>query len=264
MKKLLGISLVAVLAVSPMMASAARDASVAVANYNFNGQVSTDVATTSYVKGAYESASDRIDALVTDTTVTGESHNYIANTGSVAENLTALDVAIKGIANQAGDYVTHTEGTATPVSGKTLQYVSADGQAVGANLGVLDNQVKINAEAISDETQARQTADTTLQQNIDAEETRATGVEADLQDQIDSLSGNMTGNFATQTGVAATVNAATATGTVQIAQTWGSDTTIPHTITSDVAVNGYVPGTGNGSGSGTGNGGESAGESSGN
>lgn len=260
MKKILGISLVAVLAATPLMASAARDASVAVANYNFNGQVSTDVATTSYVKGAYESASDRIDALVTDTTVTGESHNYIANTGSVAENLTALDVAIKGIANQAGDYVTHTEGTATPVSGETLQYVSADGTAVGANLGVLDNQVKINADAISNEAQARQNADTTLQQNITAETTRATGVETNLQNQINNLSGNMTGNFATQTGVAATVNAATASGSFQIAQTWGSDDTISKTITSDVSVDGYVAGTDNGSGSGTGNGGESTGD----
>ena len=69
MKKILGISLIAVLAVSPMMASAADgDRSVTPLNATMPESVSDELASTTYVQGAFATAAGKIDALITDTT----------------------------------------------------------------------------------------------------------------------------------------------------------------------------------------------------
>ncbi len=94
MKKISMVSLVALLAATPMMAEAAR--TVSKINYN-NGQAVTEdtgIASVSYVKGAYKSAADQIDKLIDDTAVNAlasGSYNAIVAGNTVSENLKALD-----------------------------------------------------------------------------------------------------------------------------------------------------------------------------
>lgn len=281
MKKILGVSFAAMLAVSPMMANAAVDASgtagtitAAVAAEN-NADLTT-VATTNYVKGAYNAIATEHNKVVNDMTVENGTYNYIGAGADVAENLKALDTAVKTLEGTAsGAYVTKTSAAAT----STNHYAKGDGEHVGANLDALDAQVYLNTQAIADEelrattaegnlstaisneATARGDADTALSGRIgtiaedgayikDSEEKNVsqnlelldTGL-SDLATTVSNLNTTMTGNFATQAGAAATVNAATvaASGTVQTAQTWGSDTQTPLTVstTGTVSVDGY-------------------------
>ena len=94
MKKILGISLIAVLAVSPMMASAADgDRSVTPLNATMPESVSDELASTTYVQGAFATAAGKIDALITDTT--GPNGTYAQTGKTVSANLKALDDQIK-------------------------------------------------------------------------------------------------------------------------------------------------------------------------
>lgn len=165
MKKLLGISLLAVFAVAPMIARAA-DATLFLEPIT----VTSDVATTSYVKGAYNELG----------TVINTKQNQLQNTSELSISDTVL-TSVRGVEN------------ASDTNLVTEKAVAKTGAA--------------------------------------------------LSDRIDAIEAGVQGDYATKTGVAETVNTATATGTVQIAQTWGSDDTITHTITSNVAVGGYIPGT---------------------
>lgn len=92
MRKLLGVSIVAMWAVAPMMA----DAAIAKLNAGAAGST-TDIATTSYVKGAYKAAADKIDAVIDDITTTDGQYSKAAN--SVGTNLKALDDQIKANAD---------------------------------------------------------------------------------------------------------------------------------------------------------------------
>lgn len=159
MKKIMGISLLAVFAVFPLMVRADN-----INLFTAPIGVTTDVATTSYVKGAYNELGGVINTK----------QNQLMNSSELSLSDTVL-TSVRGSEEASDRHLVTEKAVADAVAG-----------AIGAQ---------------------------------------------DFS------------SYATKTGVAATVNAATATGTVQIAQTWGSDETIPHTITSDVAVNGYVPGT---------------------
>ena len=97
MRKISILSLIAVLSATPMMAEAAR--TVTKENYSAP-TANTDVASTSYVQGAYKAASDRINALVDDTAVaSAESGTYVAVSAdsTVGENLQALDSRVKSL-----------------------------------------------------------------------------------------------------------------------------------------------------------------------
>ena len=95
MKKLLGVSFVAMLLVCPMMANAAgeqtaskMDAAPAANN--------AALATAGFVKGAYTATKTHVDAIVDDITVgayqgEGSGYNAISAGKSVAENLKLLD-----------------------------------------------------------------------------------------------------------------------------------------------------------------------------
>ena len=121
MKKLLGISIVAVLAVAPLMANADP---VSVTLQGTNGVVaaSNDVASTSYVKGAYNALGEKINLL--GTTV-GDANSglvkKVAELEASGQHLTAGD----GIEIKDGNKIT-VKPTAT---GSGLS-VTSDGVAV--------------------------------------------------------------------------------------------------------------------------------------
>lgn len=252
MKKLLGISLVAVLAATPLMAEAARG--VSVANYSA-GENTNDIASTSYVKGAYEAASDRIDALVTDTDVTGV-HNVIVAGDSVASNLGALDTAI-------GD-TTSFDGANVSAAISALQTSIGDGaEALGGRVSALETTVGDNTsglvKGLADEISRAEGVEgdlddltTTAQNNLVAainevddhadanttaisdEVTRATAAEEALGGRIDTLTGNANTTYAKKVGVTQTITNSTIAGTVPVVKDWTNGTTGTVAITASI------------------------------
>ena len=98
MKKILGISIAAMLAVTPMMANATQTAGNLAAT---TGSETNAIATTSYVKGAYNAVKTAHDAVVADITVSG-THDHVTAGNSVAENLVELDTAVKANDDKIG------------------------------------------------------------------------------------------------------------------------------------------------------------------
>lgn len=153
MKKVIGISIVAMFAAVPMMANAAKTATLATLQ-GTDGVITANkkMATTSYVQGAYNAIATEHNKVVNDITLTGErvTGDHISNTASVAENLESLNSAIKSLSvSSSADYVTKSTAAATPIEDAELQYVTANGEKVGENLGILDAQVFTNATDIS-------------------------------------------------------------------------------------------------------------------
>ena len=101
MSKGFGISLVAFLAVVPMVANAEGER--VLSKFGTGNVVSSsDLATTSYVDGAYKATTDKIDLLIDDTAVTVNG-NYIDKDKSVSANLKELDTALKTVAENSGN-----------------------------------------------------------------------------------------------------------------------------------------------------------------
>lgn len=159
MNKALKISMFAILAATPMLANAAKTATpVTLVNGGNTPATTQTVASTSYVQGAYNTLGTQINAIIDDSTVAapeaGAPYAAISADKNVAENLIELDRAIRAAAGDANEaYVTKT--SATPVidtiGGATgLQYISANGEKVGENLGILDNRVYKNATKIGE------------------------------------------------------------------------------------------------------------------
>lgn len=148
MKKVIGISIVAMFAVVPMMAGAAKTATLA-GLQGTNGVITPNnqMATTSYVQGAYNALATEHNKVVNDITLTGErvDGDHISNTASVAENLETLNSAIKSLSSTgSASYVTKTSATAQALNPTmTLNYVEANGDQVGLNLGKLDAAVGV-------------------------------------------------------------------------------------------------------------------------
>jgi hypothetical protein len=157
MKKIMGVSVFAIMAALPMIAGAAKQSAPITLQGN-NGSISpsTQVATTSYVQGAYNALATEHNKVVSDITLTGTYDNtdHISAGASVAENLESLNSAIKSAVGSSSDtYVTKGSATATAVEGKTLQYIPLEdgvtpGTNVGVNLGKLDNAIYTNASEI--------------------------------------------------------------------------------------------------------------------
>lgn len=165
MKKLLSVSILAMIAVSPLAAQAtgAYDANKAKASTD-NSDVG--IAAVGYVKGAYNAAIDVINAenaraveaegainTKIGTKLTGDNveHSTLYQNANetIHESLEALETAIDGLGTTAGNtYVTKGSAASVAVSGKDLHYVTADGTKVGENLGKLDDQVYTNTTNI--------------------------------------------------------------------------------------------------------------------
>lgn len=111
MKKISMVSLVALLAATPMMAEAARVEKVGASAPTADEIAAKNIATTSYVKGAYKAAADKIDAVIEDTRVAAKAegegdYTAINVNSSVGENLAALDSAIANASSAAATNVT--------------------------------------------------------------------------------------------------------------------------------------------------------------
>ena len=251
MKKVLGISLVAVLAVSPLMAKADNITPLVFG-------ATTDVATTSYVMGAYNALGEVIntkqnqlvnDALVpaniSDTVLTTvRAANVASDTNLVTEKAVASAVAnaiagqnFNGFANTDLSNLSET-GTAVITNAANTAAGTAEQNAkdyTNTALGAYTNTTNMNAAIATAKSGAESTA------AADAT-TKANAAEAAAKSYADSLvTGLGISGYATKDGVKNTVNSATATGKIKIAQTWGSSVTIDHDITSDVSVGAYVP-----------------------
>ena len=250
MKKILGISLVAVLAATPLMARAERN--VAVANYAT--PTSTEaVASTSYVQGAYKASSDRIDALVTDTNV-ATGGNYIDANESVAHNLGELDTAVK--TNENAITVLNGDKNVTnsvdykidaaknqlsgDISGLTSRMTTAEGK-----LDVLRGDANTAGSVAKAEADAKAYTDTQLQSYTNTTDmttaiatakseaisaastdatTKANSAEQNAKDYVDDKITGL-GAVATQGGVDKTIKAVTLTTTGEQSLTGGLSTT---------------------------------------
>ena len=147
MKKILGISLVAVLAVSPLMAMAAegdRSASLTKLNATDPGTTS-NLATTSYVGGAYKTTADKIDLLIDDTAVTTNG-NYIDAGKSVSANLTELDSAVK--ANKDALDVLNGDDTVAGSVASQIADALQDYEGTSASVGDLDDLNTTNKDSV--------------------------------------------------------------------------------------------------------------------
>lgn len=166
MKKLLSVSILAMLAVAPLAANA-TDAYPDATIYNSGeNNDTTKVATTAYVKGAYNAANTNINAERVrvdniNTTIgskTEGTHNILYGTGANVDNtiygnLEKLETAVGELTTNAGStYQTkaNSEVTADMISDNPegRSHLTA-GQAVGTNLNALDNAIVTNEDNIT-------------------------------------------------------------------------------------------------------------------
>ena len=174
MKKLLGVSIAAMLAVSPMLANAAVSSLATTGNDKAtldavsNESATTNVATTSYVKGAYNAIAAEhnkvvtaVNNIATDINVAAGNQvqgGVVLSTNSVAQNLVALDNAVKSAASNASTlYQLKENSTVTSTGEGDLHYISA-GDGVAANLKVLDDTMATAAQTIGGSLNDLQTA----------------------------------------------------------------------------------------------------------
>ena len=142
MRKVLGTSFIALFAVVPLATNAAvGDRTIQPINATAPVMPSSQLATVTYVQGAYVSAADKIDALIMDTAaIEGE---YVKEAKTVSANLDALDNQVdsnaKEIAKLKGD---------KNVAGSVANQIDAAIQSVEA--GSLSEGVTTNAQAIEE------------------------------------------------------------------------------------------------------------------
>lgn len=223
MKKLFGISLFAILAVVPLMASAAdgdpvagdpgQTATTAVqaekpAGYSLAVQDSTKdgkMATAGYVKGAYNATIKAINRLAGDTAnALNSKQDTISDIDDIRNDAAAGASAAENI------------GTMSALKG-------------GETLVEAINAVKSTADAAL--------TSAVLEDYITVDDlTEADYVTAsDLQDAGYITSSALSG-YATTSGVKSAINSSTATGTVDVLTTWGSDEEDQITITGNVSA----------------------------
>ena len=188
MKKLLGVSLVAALAVLPVAANAAAGDRIVQALEAGAPTSSTNLASTSYVQGAYKAVADTVDDVIADTAVGEGDYAAIGEGKTVSHNLVALDTAIKNLGSGAGsvanqvktgaqgaDFTNTTSGlTATTIAGainevegrvdtaeSDINTIEGNIDTIEGNIGTManlateaDNLVGAVNEVVSDSTVA--------------------------------------------------------------------------------------------------------------
>ncbi len=191
MKRLLSVSMFAIVAAAPVMARADKTITSLELQNGGNVPASTQVATTSYVKGAYNAVANAVNAVVTDMTVADGEYTHINPNKSVAENLVLLNNAINSAGTTSSSTYTTKESAAASLAtgADTLHYVSADGEKVGANLGALDKAVYDNETAIG-LLNSGDTVEGSVAYAVKGEETRAMAAETALSDRIGTLDTN--------------------------------------------------------------------------
>lgn len=168
MKKILSVSILAMLTVAPLAANATdphRYAGVTIdetTTAQNGGNDTQKVASTAYVKGAYNAAigvvdteSARVDGILGGkTTGANVTHStlYKNSDDTIYGNLEKLETAIDTLTNNSGStYVTKSSASAADnkATGQTtLHYATGDGEHVGSNLAALDAQVYTNKTGI--------------------------------------------------------------------------------------------------------------------
>lgn len=230
MKKLLGISIVAALAVTPLMANATP---VSVALQGTNGQVtaSNDVASTSYVKGAYNVLGEAINSL--GTTVGDSSTGLVKDVtdlkttvGNSSAGLVkrVTDLEASGQHLTAGNGIS-TDGNAIAVkpttTGSGLSVTSAGVAVSGvtkdniaANAGIEKTQLASDVQtALTAAGTALQAADiATLESTVSGHTTSIGNLETAVGDNTSGLTKGVADNAAAITNITngtTTVGAAT-------------------------------------------------------
>lgn len=246
MKNLLGISLAAVLAVSPLMAGAADVDTTAAASVTGD---STTLSTVSYVKGAYSalatgvnSKQDKIDDLATIRSGAAAGATALQS-ADIATSLTAESDNTKAAGAKATyDAIQAAKNDNTTLAGRvstaegkitTLEGTVGDASS-GLVKGVTDNAAAITVLNGND-TQAGSVAKT-VKDAVDAATTTlntAIGAKANSADVYTKTAAD--DKFATQTGVVATIN----TATVPVMTAW-DDSSSATTIAVNVPAAGYV------------------------
>ena len=142
MKKVLGTSFIALFALVPFAANAeAGDRTIRLINATPPMFPSPQLATVTYVQGAYVAAADKIDALILDTAaVDGK---YVKEIKTVSANLGALDSQV-GI--NANDIEILKGGDDVP--GSVDNKIKTAVQSVDA--GALNQNISSNTQAIED------------------------------------------------------------------------------------------------------------------
>jgi len=153
MRKLLGVSIAAMLAVSPMMAKAELSQFSGVTNSG----TTTKIATTSYVKGAYNKAIEKantiVDALALPANKTYDSTDKISKTNSVGQNIDALNTAIKTVSNSSSGAVGAEAERAAQAEAGLQSQIAGEGTLTNlnteakGNLVAAINEVDANADA---------------------------------------------------------------------------------------------------------------------
>lgn len=149
MRKISIISLVAVLAATPMMAEAARTIQK---TDNLTITANTNVASTSYVQGAYNAANTKINALIDDTAVAAKADGqpaYVAVSAdsTVGENLAALDSKVKSLESATSANLSEAINSLTATVSQTTGDINI---SVAEQSGVLtDVSASINDGAVT-------------------------------------------------------------------------------------------------------------------
>ena len=192
MRNLLGVSLFAMFIVAPVLVRAEPIEQLQLQN---GGNVPTApqvLATTAYVKGAYNTVANKINDVITNITVPTATYDHIDATKSVAENLVSLNNAIDSAANTSGStYATMSSAAPALATGaEAFHYVSVESDEVpttiGENLGKLDAAVYANESAISTLNGDSNTAGS-VAFAVKGEADRATLAETALSDRIGTL-----------------------------------------------------------------------------
>jgi hypothetical protein len=206
MKKLLGVSIAAILTVIPAMSYADGERTVTKIGAT-TPEANTIVATMSYVKGAHKNVADKVDALIDDTAVTG-THSYIGAGKSVSYNLEQLDAAVATLSGGAG------AGTVSEQirnNAENANYTAPEGgNGIGANSigGAIDE--------LADEKQNK------TDSNVTSDNLTAAGL---TTDNLTPGTG-VASNLIKVAGDVKTIN----NKTITYVTTWGSENTVTKSI----------------------------------
>lgn len=233
MKKLLGVSIAAMLAVSGANATPTQTAAqIDSAKATAPAQATTQIATTSYVKGAYADIATEHNKVVADITVSGVTGdvNYITNGNSVADNLKQLNEQVVSLTGAAGGTVQ--DGNFVDDANTMAQNVNALDTEIGANVTdgsyVKDeNKINGNLQAL-DSAVGAAVAGNVIADSLNQDGTLKTTVAANLGLIDTKIGGTAMGTTATSlTGAIAEINdkyvplygnwsSGTVTGSIQI------------------------------------------------
>ena len=164
MRKISILSLIAVLAATPMMAQAIEAAGKVDITTPAQGTAPNNgIATTSYVKGAYNAAIDEINTnrsaintLNNNVTVAAGNYDTISADSTVGQNLAALDSKIAAVNSGAADAIDALDSTVSyAASGINISVAELNGKLTGVTAEIIDSAVTTDKIADSNVTTSK-------------------------------------------------------------------------------------------------------------